>query len=276
MAASYYVTRLGFQPVAYKGLETGSRKYAGHVVQQNDITLLFISAYEPNETELGSYLAKHGDEIKDVAFAVDNLENIVNTAKARGAKVVKNIWEESDDDGTVRLAIIQTFGENTHTFIDRSKYKGLFLPGYVPCGPDALGMKLFWSVDDKDVQTKYSSLRSTIMSNWEENIKVINLKERGMEFLQVPDSYYKMLKDNLKTCNIDIQEDLNVLQELKILVDYDENGYLLQIFTKNMQDRPTLFIELIQRRNHNGFGAANFRALFEAIEMEQAKRGNLN
>lgn len=96
-----------------------------------------------------------------------------------------------------------------------------------------------------------------------------------MEFLDVPDTYYDMLRNRLKTNGIKILEDLNILQKLKILIDYDENGYLLQIFTKNMQDRPTLFIEIIQRHNHNGFGAGNFQALFEAIEMEQAKRGNL-
>jgi 4-hydroxyphenylpyruvate dioxygenase len=70
-------------------------------------------------------------------------------------------------------------------------------------------------------------------------------------------------------------EDLNKIRELNILVDFDEKGYLLQIFTKPVEDRPTFFIEIIQRRNHNGFGAGNFKALFESIEQEQAKRGNL-
>lgn len=70
-------------------------------------------------------------------------------------------------------------------------------------------------------------------------------------------------------------ESIDILQKLKILVDYDENGYLLQIFTKPIQDRPTLFIEIIQRKNHSGFGAGNFKALFESIEIEQGRRGNL-
>ncbi|KAG8291733.1 hypothetical protein J6590_054466 [Homalodisca vitripennis] len=104
---------------------------------------------------------------------------------------------------------------------------------------------------------------------------IINLKARGQEFLQVPDTYYDALRAKLKADKINIIEDLDILQELKILIDYDENGYLLQIFTKNMQDRPTLFLEVIQRHNHNGFGAGNFKALFEAIEAEQAQRGNL-
>lgn len=109
----------------------------------------------------------------------------------------------------------------------------------------------------------------------------------------MPDTYYEQLKQRLKADNFQIKEDLEVLRKLKILIDYDENGYLLQIFTKNMQDRPTLFCEVIQRRNHNvscccakkiifylifyfqGFGAGNFKALFEAIEADQAERGNL-
>lgn len=96
-----------------------------------------------------------------------------------------------------------------------------------------------------------------------------------MEFLNAPNSYYEQLEEKLKESKVKITEDLKVLQQLKILVDYDDNGYLLQIFTKPMQDRPTLFLEVIQRHNHNGFGAGNFKALFEAIELEQAERGNL-
>jgi 4-hydroxyphenylpyruvate dioxygenase len=74
---------------------------------------------------------------------------------------------------------------------------------------------------------------------------------------------------------VNVTESIDILQKLKILVDYDEKGYLLQIFTKPIQDRPTLFIEIIQRKNHSGFGAGNFKALFESIEIEQGRRGNL-
>ena len=79
----------------------------------------------------------------------------------------------------------------------------------------------------------------------------------------------------MKTSAVKITESLDILQALKILVDYDEQGYLLQIFTKPVEDRPTLFIEIIQRRNHSGFGAGNFKALIESIEIEQGRRGNL-
>ena len=74
---------------------------------------------------------------------------------------------------------------------------------------------------------------------------------------------------------VKVKEDLDILQKLKILIDYDDNGYLLQIFSKPVQDRPTVFIEIIQRNNHQGFGAGNFKALFESIEIEQRERGNL-
>lgn len=173
----------------------------------------------------------------------------------------------------------------------------------------------FWSVDDKQIHTDYSALRSIVMTNYEETVKIPinepadgkrksqiqeyveynggagvqhialntsdiimairNLRARGMIFLTIPDSYYDILKKKLAQSKVKVTEDLKVLQELQILIDFDENGYLLQIFTKNMQDRPTLFLEVIQRHNHHGFGAGNFKSLFEAIELEQDKRGNL-
>ncbi|XP_065155169.1 4-hydroxyphenylpyruvate dioxygenase-like [Atheta coriaria] len=349
-AASYYITRMGFEPLAYKGLETGSRKYAAHAVRQNKIVFVFVSAYEPNEEEIGYHMMKHGDGVHDVSFAVEDLDNIMKHAKSKGAKVIRDIWEESDANGKVRMATIKTYGDTLHTFVDRSNYTGPFLPGYVPSAVDRLSKLLppakldfidhavgnqpdlqmesvakwyeevlqfhrFWSVDDSQVHTEFSALRSIVMTNYEETVKmpinepapgkkksqiqeyveyyggagvqhialntqdiitaVKNLQARGMDFLQVPDSYYDLIREQLKHSPVKIAEDLDTLQKLKILIDYDENGYLLQIFTKNMQDRPTVFLEVIQRRNHNGFGAGNFKALFTAIEIDQAKRGNL-
>merc|ERR1712183_81214 len=101
------------------------------------------------------------------------------------------------------------------------------------------------------------------------------LRYRGMEFLDIPDTYYNELRKRLKKSKVQVKEDLAILQKLKILIDYDDNGYLLQIFSKPVQDRPTVFIEIIQRRNHQGFGAGNFKALFECIEIDQKARGNL-
>jgi len=100
---------------------------------------------------------------------------------------------------------------------------------------------------------------------------VTALQERGLEFLKVPSTYYDTLLDRVGH----IDEELNALKELGILVDRDDEGYLLQIFTKPVQDRPTLFFEIIQRKGAKSFGKGNFKALFEAIEREQAARGNL-
>ena len=93
--------------------------------------------------------------------------------------------------------------------------------------------------------------------------------------MSIPDTYYDNLRKNLPDMNIKVSEDIDLLQKNKILIDYDDKGYLLQIFTRPVEDRPTLFFEVIQRRNHQGFGAGNFKSLFVSIEEEQAKRGNL-
>ncbi|KAH8037132.1 hypothetical protein HPB51_008814 [Rhipicephalus microplus] len=350
-AASFYCTKMGFEYLCYKGLETGSRKVVSHAVRQNKIIFVFASALNPDDEVMGPHLVKHGDGVKDIAFSVEDLDTIVKRAKERGAAIVRDIWEESDECGTVRFATVQTCGDTTHTFVERGSYNGLFLPGFkkhpsrdrsyeklpnsglqfidhcVLNQPDlemvpaaqwyerSLMFHRFWSVDDKQIHTKYSALRSIVVTNYEETIKMpINepanglrrsqiqeyvdyyggagvqhialntsdiiasitaLRERGMEFLDTPDTYYTQLREKLKTAKITVSEDLNTLQKLKILIDYDDNGYLLQIFTKNMQDRPTLFLEVIQRHNHHGFGAGNFKSLFEAIEAEQEARGNL-
>ncbi|CAG5120586.1 unnamed protein product, partial [Candidula unifasciata] len=351
-AASYYCTRLGFEPFMYKGLETGSRQVAAHVVKQNKIIYVFQSMLEPDKpVEMAKHLTKHGDGVKDVAFEVEDLDAIVKKARSRGATVVKDIWKETDEHGTVRMAIVQTYGDTTHTLIDRSNYKGPFLPGYkkdshtdvllktlpatgllhidhiVGNQPDLamndvvdwyernLMFHRFWSVDDKQLNTEFSALRSIVITNYEETIKmpinepapgkrksqiqeyvdyyggagvqhiamrseniiesITSLRARGQQFLDIPPTYYRTLRENLKNSKVKVTENLDELERLHILIDYDEEGYLLQIFTKNMQDRPTLFLEVIQRHNHQGFGAGNFKSLFEAIEADQAERGNL-
>jgi len=100
---------------------------------------------------------------------------------------------------------------------------------------------------------------------------VTDLQKRGVEFLNIPSSYYDTLLDRVGH----IDEELNALKRLVILVDRDDEGYLLQIFTKPVEDRPTLFFEIIQRKGAKSFGKGNFKALFEAIEREQEARGNL-
>jgi len=101
------------------------------------------------------------------------------------------------------------------------------------------------------------------------------LKSRGQEFLDIPDTYYDDLEIRLSKSNTKVKEDLKFLRKLRILLDFDEKGYMLQIFTKMMTDRPCFFLEVIQRENHNGFGAGNFKALFSSIDMDQDARNNL-
>ena len=176
---------------------------------------------------------------------------------------------------------------------------------------DVLGFTNILTFDDKTISTEYSALMSKVMSNGNGRIKfpinepaagkkksqideyldfyrgpgvqhiaiatddivktVTELKSRGVEFLRVPTTYYDTLLDRVGP----IDEDVAPLAELGVLVDRDDEGYLLQIFTKPVEDRPTLFYEIIQRKGAKSFGAGNFKALFEAIEREQALRGNL-
>jgi 4-hydroxyphenylpyruvate dioxygenase len=176
---------------------------------------------------------------------------------------------------------------------------------------DVMGFKNILSFDDNDISTEYSALMSKVMSNGNGYVKfpinepaegkrksqveeyldfyegegvqhiavatndivdtVTKLMSRGVEFLTIPTSYYDELIDRVGK----IDEDIEPLKKLGILVDRDDEGYLLQIFTKPVEDRPTLFFEIIQRKGAKSFGKGNFKALFESIELEQAKRGNL-
>lgn len=104
---------------------------------------------------------------------------------------------------------------------------------------------------------------------------VSSLRERGVEFIKVPDTYYEIMRELLKSSNVELKEGFEAIRRLNILIDFDQGGYLLQIFTKPVLDRPTVFLEVIQRNNFDGFGAGNFKSLFAAVEREQAERGNL-
>lgn len=104
---------------------------------------------------------------------------------------------------------------------------------------------------------------------------VTNMRARGVDFITIPDSYYTEMRRKLHAAGMVLQEDFATLQRLGILIDFDQGGYLLQLFTKHVLDRPTVFIEIIQRNNFEGFGAGNFKSLFEALERDQEGRGNL-
>lgn len=299
---------------------------------------------------ISKHVAKHGDGVKDVAFRVRDAKSTFDMAIAKGAIPVQYPETQSDEFGSVVLASVQTYGDTIHTFVERTKYHGPFLPDYravkkppskwnenkpdlvfidhvvgnqgekqmIPIADwyrDKLGFHRFWSVDDSQIHSEYSSLRSIVMADESLRIKmpinepagglrksqiqefvdfyagpgvqhialntpncvdsVEKLKSRGVEFLEIPDSYYDTLQERLTKARIDVKQDIRKLRELNILVDFDQRGFLLQIFTKPLGDRPTVFLEIIQRAGNDGFGAGNFKALFEAIEREQMLRGNL-
>lgn len=129
-AATYYCVHMGFRPLAYKGLETGSREVVCHVVQQNHIIFEFQSQLNPIRNEMSDHLIMHGDGVKVVGFEVEDIDYIVAQAKQRGGKILQEVREESDQFGSVKTAIVQTYGDTVHKLVDRQNYKGVFLPGY--------------------------------------------------------------------------------------------------------------------------------------------------
>jgi 4-hydroxyphenylpyruvate dioxygenase len=341
-ASHYYRTAFGFQLVAYRGPETGTRDRASYLLQQNKVRLILTSPISPDHPA-AAHVAKHGDGVRDIALWVDDAREAFDVAVERGARPAQQPTVLKDDAGEVVLAAIHTYGDTIHSLVERRNYRGLFMPGFQPVKPhysppaiglqyvdhcvgnvelgamntwvkfyqDVMGFRNLISFDDKDISTEYSSLMSKVVASGNDRIKfpinepaqgrkksqideylefyrgpgvqhlaiatddiiqtVTALRDRGVEFLQVPKSYYDTVQERVGR----IDEKLAQLKELGILVDRDDEGYLLQIFSKPVQDRPTLFYEIIQRKGAKSFGKGNFKALFEAIEREQAARGNL-
>jgi len=277
---------------------------------------------------------------------VPDVDKCINHARAQGATILDEPHDVSDEHGTIRTAAIAAYGQTRHTLIDRSRYDGVYLPGYEPrtstmTRPDK---RLFQAVDHcvgnvelgrmdewvefynrvmgfvnmaefvgDDIATDYSALMSKVVANGNHRVKFpLNepspgkrksqideylefyngpgcqhialatndilrtydeMRARGVEFLDAPASYYDdpELRARIGEVRVPIEE----LKRRNILVDRDEDGYLLQIFTAPVCDRPTVFFELIERHGSLGFGKGNFKALFEAIEREQERRGNL-
>ncbi len=346
-AAHFYKTAFGFQSLAYKGLETGSRDEVSYVLVQDKIRLVLTTPLN-SKSPINDHIVKHGDGVKVVALWVDDARSAYEETTKRGAKSYLEPTVETDEHGEVVKAGIYTYGETVHMFVERKNYNGTFMPGFqkwesdynptsvglkyidhmvgnvgwnqmnvwVKWYEDVMGFENFLSFDDKQIHTEYSALMSKVMSNGNGRIKfpinepakaakksqieeyldfyegagvqhiavatdniietVSQLKARGVEFLPPPpQAYYDMIPERLGEHRDMMKEDIKELQKLSILVDADEEGYLLQIFTKPVEDRPTLFFEIIQRMGARGFGAGNFKALFESIEREQANRGTL-
>lgn len=343
--ALFYQLVFGMELVAYSGPETGNRDHQAYVLRSGAVQFVFKGGVDPR-SELLDHHRRHGDGIVDIALEVPDVDRCVKHAHAEGATVLLEPHDVTDEHGTVRLAAIATYGETRHTLIDRSRYHGPYLPGYVSRSsvtPASAPKRIFQALDHvvgnvelgrmdewvgfynrvmgftnmaefvgEDIATEYSALMSKVVASGNHRVKfplnepalgkkrsqideyldfyggpgaqhlalatndilgtVDALRARGVEFLSTPDSYYEdpELRARIGGVRVPIEE----LQSRGILVDRDEDGYLLQIFTKPLGDRPTVFFEFIERHGSLGFGAGNFKALFEAIEREQAIRGN--
>ncbi len=341
-AAHFYSTAFGMTCVAYRGPEQGYRDAAEYVLVSGRVRFVLTGPVRTG-TPLGDRVAAHGDGVSDLAIEVPDVDRAVAFARQQGATVLQEPINTTDEHGTVRLAALATYGDTRHTLVDRSHYRGPFLPGFVERPPlVAPGRRLFQAVDHcvgnvelgrmdvwvsfyqrvmgfenmkefigDDIATEYSALMSKVVTSGNHRVKfplnepavgrkrsqideylefyggpgvqhialatsdivgaVTAMRERGVEFLDTPDAYYDTLGEWVGDTRVPVQ----TLRELRILADRDEDGYLLQVFTKPVQDRPTVFFELIERHGSLGFGKGNFKALFEAIEREQARRGNL-
>jgi 4-hydroxyphenylpyruvate dioxygenase len=345
--AHFYQSAFGMELVAYSGPETGNRDSHAYVLTSGAARFVVMGAYDP-ASPLADHHRAHGDGIVDIALSVPDVDRCIAHATAQGATVLEQPHDVTDEHGTVRLAAIAAYGDTRHTLVDRSRYSGPYLPGYVdrtssyvkrPGAPK----RLFQAVDHvvgnvelgamdrwvdfynrvmgftnmaefigEDIATDYSALMSKVVANGNHRVKfplnepalgkkksqideyleffggpgaqhvalatndilttVDALRAEGIEFLTTPDSYYE--DPELRARIGKVRAPIEALQQRGILVDRDEDGYLLQIFTKPIGDRPTVFFELIERHGSLGFGKGNFKALFEAIEREQERRGN--
>jgi 4-hydroxyphenylpyruvate dioxygenase len=346
--AKYYQLAFGMDLVAYSGPETGNKDHKAFVLKAGSARFVITGGVSPNSPLLDHH-RKHGDGVVDLALEVPDVDKCIAHARTQGAVVLEEPNDVSDEHGTIRRAAIAAYGDTRHTLIDRSKYDGPYLPGFVPATtqvtrPEGHPKRLFQAVDHvvgnvelgkmdewvafynkvmgfvnmaefigDDIATDYSALMSKVVANGNHRVKfplnepaiakkksqideflefydgagaqhialatndilrtVDIMRANGVEFLSTPDSYYDdpELRARIGEVRVPIEE----LKARRILVDRDEDGYLLQIFTKPIGDRPTVFYELIERHGSLGFGKGNFKALFEAIEREQERRGNL-
>ena len=345
--AHFFRSAFGMELVAYSGPETGNRDHHAFVLRSGAARFVVQGAYDP-DSPLADHHRLHGDGIVDIALAVPDVDRCIAHARSVGATVLEEPRDLTDEHGTVRLASIAAYGDTRHTLVDRSRYDGPYLPGYVArtstfAKRAGAPKRLFQAVDHvvgnvelgamdqwvgfynrvmgftnmaefigEDIATDYSALMSKVVANGNHRVKfplnepapgkkksqideylefyrgpgaqhvalatndivatVDAMRAEGIEFLSTPDSYYEdpELRGRIGNVRVPIEE----LQVRGILVDRDEDGYLLQIFTKPTGDRPTVFFELIERHGSLGFGKGNFKALFEAIEREQERRGN--
>ena len=344
----YFQSAFGMELVAYSGPETGNRDHKAFVLESGSCRFVIKGGVAPDSPLLDHHRA-HGDGVVDIALEVPDVDRCIEHARATGAMIVQEPQDITDEHGTVRVGAIAAYGETRHTLVDRSRYDGVYLPGYVArtsgfVRREGAPTRIFQALDHvvgnvelgkmdewvsyynkvmgfvnlaefigDDIATDYSALMSKVVANGNHRVKfplnepavarkksqideflefyqgpgvqhlalatgdilgaVDAMRVEGVEFLATPDSYYEdpALRARIGKVRVPIEE----LQQRGILVDRDEDGYLLQIFTRPFGDRPTVFFEMIERHGSLGFGKGNFKALFEAIEREQDARGNL-
>jgi len=343
-SAHFYQHAFGMTLVGYSGPETGNRDHHAYVLRSGSARFVIIGGVAPDSPYLDHH-RKHGDGVIDLALEVPDVDRCVAQARACGARILEEPHDLSDEHGTVRTASIAIYGDTRHSLVDRSRYHGVYLPGFQERTSTMRGEpRLFQAVDHcvgnvelgrmdewvdfynrvmgfvnlaefigDDIATDYSALMSKVVSNGNHRVKfplnepalakrrsqideyldfyggpgvqhialatndilraTDEMRARGVEFLATPDSYYDdpELRARIGEVRVPVEE----LKRRGILVDRDEDGYLLQIFTAPVVDRPTVFFELIERHGSLGFGKGNFKALFQAIEREQERRGNL-
>jgi 4-hydroxyphenylpyruvate dioxygenase len=340
-SAGFFSGAFGFEIVAHAGPETGAADRTSYVLEQGDIRFVVTSPLTP-DSDIARHVLEHGDGVRALAFAVEDVESAYEALVARGAPGVVEPFAVEDGCGTVHRAAIAAYGDTDHVLVDRRAYRGAFAPGFehvvhAGFGP-AVGLRAIDHVvanvergrldewvawyervfgfgvllhfDEEQISTEHSALRSTVV--WDgaavklpinepadglrrsqiqefldyyrapgvqhlalatpDIVRTVSaLRRRGVRFLDVPPAYYEEARGRM--AGIDLPWD--DLEALGILVDRDRDGHLLQVFTETVASRPTVFLEIIQRDGAEGFGEGNFKALFEAIEREQARRGNL-
>jgi 4-hydroxyphenylpyruvate dioxygenase len=342
-AAHLLAAGWGFRPVAYAGPETGVRDRASWVLEQGGVRLV-LTADLSGDGEVARHVRVHGDGVRALSFAVDDVETAFRAAVRRGAVPVSGPSVAADADGEVVSAAVRTYGDTVHHFTNRRH--AAFAPGFTTeglfsvevgsaVGLDAVdhvvgnvhegrledwvafyeavfGFSQLTHFDRDQISTEFSALRSTVVTDGRGITLPLNepaqgrrrsqiqeyldayagpgvqhvalattdivatvseLRRRGIRFLTPPPAYYAMAKARMGDLGADLPWD--ELKRLGILVDRESGGHLLQVFSETLGDRPTLFFEVIQREGATGFGEGNFKALFEAIEREQARRGNL-
>lgn len=352
MFAYWFVKAMGFEIFAYKGPEYGSRDIVSYFLKKGKIKIVLTSALQPSAYEVNAFVTQHGNGVRRFAFEVDDVEAAFKYSTREKAVPVQYPQKMEDNFGFVTQASVGVFDDTELFFVNYDNYKGLFIPGYgkpihtfngireethlnsidhivgnvrenemnrwVDYFVKALDFKLLLSFAPGDIETKYTSLLSKVVTSVNGVIKIPinepyeglkksqideyieeyhgtgiqhialstdniietikNMRSNGVEFITIPNTYYDILRERHAKLPKEkqIDEDIDELKRLGILCDFEDTGYLLQLFTKPVGDRPTLFFEIIQRkRGAKAFGHGNFQALFEAIERDQTQRGEL-